>query len=79
MATPGNAGALRYVPVRWRFGPTPNAQTQVCAHCRKAFERGGLWLRLEQWVITVEIRLCQNFPSVGNLFEAVVPFDLPHP
>ena len=58
--------------VRVKFGPNPYAQGFVCARCRRRFERGGFFLRVEANASVVDVPVCQVCWGKGDLLEGVL-------
>lgn len=65
--------------LRVKVGRNPYSNRLTCAYCRKEYERGGLWLRLELHERIVDLPLCAECLAAGHLYETLVSFDDHHP
>jgi len=65
--------------LRIKFGPNPYGNKFTCSYCRTEFDKEGLWLRLEQTGIIIDMPLCRDCLAAGNLYETIVTFDKHHP
>ncbi len=61
--------------LRVKFGLNPYGNRLRCARCRKEYVGGGLWLRLEEGGMVVDMPLCQPCLDARHLYETVVAFD----
>jgi hypothetical protein len=70
--------------IRVKFGKNPYNNRFTCGHCRKPFERGGFFLRLEHGGQVVDIPVCPRCFESGDLLEGMIdlsagkPFQLQH-
>ena len=58
--------------IRVKLGPNPYAQRLVCALCRSAFDRSGVFLRLEANGNVVDVPVCPACWDRGDLLEGVI-------
>jgi len=58
--------------VRVKFGPNPYDQEFTCALCRRPFERGGFFMRVEANGNVVDVPVCPACYEKGELLEGVL-------
>ena len=65
----------RAAGLRVKFGMNPYSNDLTCSYCRRPYSSGGLWLRLEQKEIVVDLPTCDSCWKAGHLYETVVTFE----
>lgn len=58
--------------IRVKFGRNPYSNRFACSHCRREFEAGGFFLRIEHEGIIVDIPVCGECFGTGELYEAIL-------
>lgn len=58
--------------IRLKFGRNPYHQPFTCAFCRRAFEQGGFFIRLEHQEKVVDVPLCPKCFGEDNLYEGMI-------
>ena len=58
--------------IRLKFGRNPYHQRFTCASCRRTFERGGFFIRIQCQENTVDFPLCQACLDDDRMYETMV-------
>ncbi len=65
--------------LRLKFGRNPYTTEFTCAHCRRCFTGGGLYVRLEQKRKIVDVPVCAPCVEKYGLFEGIIDLDQENP
>ncbi len=65
--------------VRLKFGRNIYTTELTCAHCRRRFTGGGLYVRLDYRGRTVDVPVCETCLQSYGLFEGNVRLDRDDP
>ena len=64
--------------IRVKFGMNPYGNDFTCAACRRSFNTGGFFLRLEHDGNVVDIPVCSGCYEKGDLFEGMIDLSRHH-
>jgi hypothetical protein len=58
--------------IRVKFGKNPYSNRFTCSFCRREFEDGGFFLRVEYADVIVDVPICPTCFDSGVTFEGLV-------
>jgi len=64
--------------IRVKFGKNPYSNRFTCSHCRRTFESGGLFMRIEYRESIVDMPICPACVEETALFEGCIDLDHHH-
>jgi len=64
--------------IRVKFGKNPYSNRFTCSFCRREFETGGFFLRIEYGGNIVDVPICPACSKMGDLFEGIIDLTAHH-
>jgi len=64
--------------IRLKFGKNPYSNRFTCSYCRREFEAGGFFLRIEHKENIVDVPICQICFETGDSYESMIDLSTHH-